>query len=45
MITITEKPEPPIKVKLGVLKQGDTFVLDENKLYVVGSTGHGANLN
>lgn len=45
MITITEKPEPPTKVKLGMLKQGDTFILDDNKLFVVGSTGHGQSLN
>lgn len=45
MITITEKPEPPTKVKLGMLKQGDTFIMDDNKLFVVGSTGHGQNLN
>lgn len=45
MITITEKPEPPTKVKVGMLKQGDTFVLNDNKLYIVGSTGHGTRLN
>lgn len=42
MITISEKPEPPTKVKLVVLKQGDTFIMDNNRLFVV-TNKHEAN--
>lgn len=44
MITITEKPEPPAKVKLVVLKQGDTFVMDDNRLFIVTNKHEGNNV-
>lgn len=43
MITISEKHEPLPKVKVGMLKQGDTFLINDNKLFIVTNTRQGMN--